>query len=298
MDRIYLGFNLFYDVYNKGKRTIYAPSKELKDLQRQILNFIKTKYKVKFSIKDTAKVHCNQKYILKLDIRKFYESVSKEQIKGVISDIRKNIEFPEQYTKKLLYQLMTVEDKLPTGAATSCHIANLAFTKTKIDEKLKEFCEQNELKYSRYMDDMFFSGANKINLKKAEKYAIGLLKEAGFNINHEKTQYISDNKRQEILGLVVNNEENAVIAYDKKYQYRSMFFNYLKAVYLEERLGINALFKKKIGYREVTGHLSYIKSSDMKFYETMKKYIKSKINKFGIYNNDEIKRLRKVINKG
>ena len=36
----------------------------------------------------------------------------------------------------------------------------------------------------------------------------------------------------------------------------------------------------------------------MKFYETMKKYIKSKINKFGIYNNDEIKRLRKVINKG
>ena len=295
MQRIYLGFNLFYDVYKRGKRTIYAPSKDLKDLQRQILSFIKTKYIVKFNIKSTAEAHCRQKWVLKLDIRKFYESVSKEQIKDVISDLHKNIEFPEQFTKKLLYQLMTVEDKLPSGAVTSCHIANLAFTKTKIDEKLAEVSEQNKLKYSRYMDDMFFSGGSKINLKKAEKYAAGLLKEAGFNINHEKTQYISDNKRQEILGLVVNNEGNAVIAYDKKYQYRSMFFNYLKAVYLEERLGINALFKKKTGCREVTGHLAYIKNSDTKFYETMKKYIKSKINKFGIYNNDEIKKLRKVL---
>ena len=296
MQKIYIGFNMFYEVYKNGKRTIYAPSKDLKNVQRQILNFINTKYKLKFNIKETAEIHCNQKWILKLDIRKFYESVSKEQIKSVIDDIYETVSFPkEYYSKKILYQLLTIEDKLPTGAVTSCLIANLAFSKTKIDENLKAFCLQNNLKYSRYMDDMFLSGNNKADLKKAEKFAIKLLQEAGFNLNYEKTQYISNNKRQEILGLVVNNPMDCVISNDKKRSYRSMFFNYLKAVYLEERLGINSLFKKKIGFKEITGHLAYIKSTDKKFYTIIKKFLKLKINKFGIYNNDEIKKLRKII---
>ena len=207
---------MFYEVYKNGKRTIYAPSKDLKNVQRQILNFIKTKYKLKFNIKETAEIHCSQKWILKLDIRKFYESVSKEQIKSVIDDIYETVPFPkEYYSKKVLYQLLTIEDKLPTGAVTSCLIANLAFSKTKIDENLKAFCLQNNLKFSRYMDDMFLSGNNKADLKKAEKFAINLLQEAGFNINYEKTQYISSNKRQEILGLVVNNPMDCVISNKK-----------------------------------------------------------------------------------
>lgn len=295
MQKITLGFNMFYEVYASGNRTIYAPSMELKRVQRNILSFIKTKYPVKLSIKETAKVHCSQKYILKLDIRRFYESFSKEQIQNIIADIYKNIEFPESYTKKMIYYLTTVDDKLPTGAATSSYLAELAFEKTEIDKKLSEFAKENDLKYSRYMDDMFFSGNSRINLKKAEKLTIKLLKENGFNINHEKTQYISDNKRQEILGLVVNNDETCNIACDKKHEYRSMFFNYLKAVYLEERLGINSLFKKKIGLKEVMGHLAYIKATDEKFYERMKKYLKSRIRHFALYNNNEIKQLKKLI---
>ena len=295
MQKITLGFNMFYEVYTSGNRTIYAPSTDLKRVQRNILNFIKIKYPIKLSIKETAKVHCNQKYILKLDIRRFYESFSKEEIKNVISDIYKNIEFPENYTKNLIYYLATVNDKLPTGAATSSYLAELAFEKTQIDKKLREFAKENNLKYSRYMNDMFFSGSSRINLKKAEKLTIKLLKDSGFNINHEKTQYISDNKRQEILGLVVNNSENCTICCDKKHEYRSMFFNYLKAVYLEERLGINSLFKKKVGLKEVMGHLAYIKATDKAFYEKMKKYLKSRIRNFALYNNNEIKQLNKII---
>ncbi len=295
MKRIYLGFNLFYDVFENKKRTIYAPSKSLKEMQKRILNFIKTQYKLNFNIKNAAKVHCHQKWILKLDIRKFYESVSKEQIKQAITDIHKKVEFPEQITKKHLYSICTLEDKLPTGAVTSSYLANIAFEKTKIDKNLTEYCRQNNLKFSRYMDDMFFSGDSKAELKKVEKYAIKLLQEAGFNINHEKTQYISDNKRQEILGLVINNPETCAVSTDIKHQYRSIFFNYLKAIYLEERLGINSLFLKKTGYKEITGYLSYIKAVDSKYYEAMKKFIKTKINKFCIYNNAEIKKLRKII---
>jgi hypothetical protein len=297
MKRIYVGFNLFYNVYTLGKRTIYAPSKDLKDIQRRILNFIKTKYKVKLCIKDAAKVHCGQKWLLKLDIKSFYESFSKKQIKNAISEICFKVEFPPKITPKIIYQYCTVEDKLPTGAATSCHLANIAFEKTKIDDILIKFCKDEGINFSRYMDDMFFSSNSKSTLKKAEKFAISLLNKNGFDANHEKTQYICENKRQEVLGLVINNPENCVIAYDLKHKYRSLFFNYLKAVYLEERLGVNALFKKKIGYKEITGYLAYIKATDRVFYESIKKFLISKINKFGIYDNEEIKKLRKIINR-
>ena len=297
MKKIYIGFNLFYDVYNSGKRTIYAPSKELKNIQRKILNFIKTKYKIQLSIKEAAKVHCGQKWLLKLDIKSFYESFSKKQIKSAINEICFKVEFPPSMTPKIIYQYCAVEDKLPTGGAVSPYLANIAFAKTGIEKKLNNFCKEKGIKYSRYMDDMFFSGEEKRTLKQAENLAKELLKEAGFELNHEKTQYISDNKRQEVLGLVINNPENCVIAHDLKHKFRSIFFNYLKAVFIEERLGVNSLFKKKIGYKEITGYLAYIKATDSVFYEAIKKFLRVKINKFGIYNNEEIKKLRKIINR-
>ena len=295
MRRIYLTDDMFYEVYQNGSRTIYAPSKELKSQQRQILNFIKTKYKIKLNAKECAQVHCRQKWILKLDIRKFFESFTEKQIRDVVDEIFENVTFPEYYDKFVIYDLCTVENKLPTGAVTSSYFANIAFANTQIDDRLIEFCIQNKLNYSRYMDDMFFSGRNKSDLKRAEKLAIKLLKESGFNINHEKTQYISENKRQEILGLVVNNKENCVIPCDTKHAYRSMFFNYLKAVYLEERLGINSLFKKRVGFKEISGYLAYIKMSDPKFYGIMKNFITSKADKFGLSKNKEVKKLTKML---
>ena len=295
MKKIYIGFNMYYDVYQSGKRAIHAPSKELKRIQKLILSFIKTKYQLKLNISGASNVHCGQKWVLKLDIRKFYESFSDKQLRETIALIYKNIDLPEDMTKKYLFEFLTINGKLPTGAPTSPYLANIAFAMLEIDDKILEFCKQEKINYSRYMDDMFFSCESKAKLKKAEKVAVSLLKENGFNINHEKTQYISDNKRQTILGVVVNNGKVIRIPYQNKHEYRALFFNYLKSVYLEEKLGINTLFLKKIGIKEVCGHLAYLKSVDYKFYLSMKEYLKIKIRKFCIYNNKEIKQLRNII---
>ena len=286
---------MYYDVYQSGKRAIHAPSKELKRIQKLILSFIKTKYQLKLNISGASNVHCGQKWVLKLDIRKFYESFSDKQLRETIALIYKNIDLPEDMTKKYLFEYLTINGKLPTGAPTSPYLANIAFAMLEIDDKILEFCKQEKINYSRYMDDMFFSCESKAKLKKAEKVAVSLLKENGFNINHEKTQYISDNKRQTILGVVVNNGKVIRIPYQNKHEYRALFFNYLKSVYLEEKLGINTLFLKKIGIKEVCGHLAYLKSVDYKFYLSMKEYLKIKIRKFCIYNNKEIKQLRNII---
>ena len=282
MSLLYIDNNLYYNVFHSKNRIIYSPCSRLKVLQKEILQLIKLKYKIQLNIKKASIVHCNQKWLLKTDIENFYESFSSIQIKKALDDFYCNILFPQYITKNDLYKICTINDKLPTGAITSAHIANYAFSQTQIDDKLLDFCRKNQINYSRYMDDMFFSSDSKQKLILAEKLVIKLLSENGFFINKEKTKYISDNKKQEVLGLIVNNAHAPVISKNNKRKYRSLIFNYLKSVFLEEKLGIGTLFLKKTGYEEIIGYISYFKSSDYAFYLKMQKYILTKIISFRI----------------
>lgn len=289
MEKYTIEFGLFYKVFYIGKRKIFAPRQKLKEIQKSILSIIKEQYRIKLNINEAAKVHCNQKWILKMDIKDFYQSVPSENIIKVINKIFKWRSFlpPEK-----IYKYCTVGDKLPVGAITSAHLANICFVE--IDEKILEFCKENNINYSRYMDDLFFSCADKKKLNKVEKFVRQTLKEHSYKINEEKVHYISDNKKQEILGVVVNNK-NVKISNLKKREYRSLFFNYLKSIFLEERLGVAHLFHKKIDFDTVNGHLSYIKTTDFAFYKSMISYIKRNIVKFSIQKNDEIKKLMKIL---
>ena len=94
MEKIFITNKLFYDVYKIGKRTIYAPCEKLKNIQKSILELIKEHYNLKLSIQKAASIHTNQKWLLKMDIKSFYESVTPEQIKICIENIFKNLKEP------------------------------------------------------------------------------------------------------------------------------------------------------------------------------------------------------------
>ena len=289
MERYTIEYGLFYNTFYVGKRKVFAPVGKLKELQKAILSIIKEQYQIKLNIKNAAIVHCSQKWILKMDIKDFYQSVPSEKIKIVINNIfGKRIFISPQN----IYKYCTVEDKLPVGAITSAHIANICFVE--IDEKILEFCKENRINYSRYMDDLFFSAEQKTKLNKVEKFVRKLLNENSYKINEEKVHYVSDNKKQEILGIIVNNKE-VKISNLKKREYRSLFFNYLKSIFIEERLGVSHLFHKKIDFETVNGHISYIKTTDYQFYKSMISYIKRNIVKFSIERNDEVKKLLKLL---
>ena len=297
MKKIFLsvnGTNLYYCVYQYKNRIIYNPCDELRNYQKMILNFIRMIYTIKLNTKNAAQVHCNRKYILKTDIKNFYESFSKEQLEKTIHQLCIDLEPVCSINEKILYEICTLNGKLPTGALTSAHIANYTFKIMNIDNEIIKFCKQNETNYSRYMDDLTFSADIKSKLNDAEKFVRKILSVNGFSLNNEKTKYISDNKKQEVLGILVNNSEPAVSKV-KKNQTRSMIFNYLKSVNIEERLGTTALFERKITFERITGYMAYLKNTDEKFYERMKEYLVSKINKFDLSRQEEIEKLIKAL---
>lgn len=292
MDRFLITNDLFYNIFYVRERKVFAPNEKLKSLQREILKSIKEKFNINLNIKKIAKFHCNQKWILKMDIEDFYNSVPKEDIITSINFIFPDIHNGNLLDKKLIYKLCTVNDKLPVGAITSAHLANLSFCK--IENKIMEFCKSKKINYSRYMDDMFFSCEKKNELNKIEKFVRTILEEHNYKINENKIKYISDNKQQNILGVVVNNKE-VKIKNLKKREYRALFFNYVKSIFLEERLGVKHLFHKKINFDTINGHLSYLKTTDPVFYKKCINYISSTIHKFQVQHNDEIKKLIKIL---
>lgn len=142
------------------------------------------------------------------------------------------------------------------------------------------------------MDDIFFSGAEKNNLRLAEIFTAKLLQENGFKQNDSKTKYITTNRRQDILGLVVNNK-TAKLPQKEKRKFRAIFYNYLRATSQEQKEKVIPL--KKLDFDTMNGYLSYIRSVDFEFYNSMKIYIRYNISVMQINKNKEIKRLLKSI---
>ena len=122
------------------------------------------------------------------------------------------------------------------------------------------------------MDDLFFSADSKYLLNYIEIEVTKLLKLNGFNINKKKLAYISKNKKQEILGLLVNNKR-VCLSKEKKQKYRALFYNHLKTYNLTKSI------KKD---KKINGHLAYIKSVDIKFYNKMCIYISNLLNRFDV----------------
>lgn len=270
-------YKIFKIKKRNGKfRTIYEPNYTLKSIQRKILNntlnnksiskYAKA-YKKGTSLKDNAIEHLNKNIVLKLDIKDFFESIR-------FIDIYNSC-FPIEYFPKeigmLLTFLCTYNDYLPQGAPTSSYISNLVMKE--FDEDIGDYCDKNNISYTRYSDDLTFSGDfnPSIIIKKVRK---DLLK-MGLEINDSKTRIIKKGNRQTVTGIVVNKKLQISSQYRKEIR---------KQIY----------YIKKHGTKS---HLEFIKNdiSEIKYLNSLYGKINYvlQINK----NNKEFIKYKEYINK-
>ena len=268
-NKIYLTAELYYTVCRVGKRIILAPCEKLKQAQRFFKTAINWVYPLEMNTFNAAKIHCGKKYVLKMDIKDFYGSVPYPYIEQVVKNVCKRIKNAD-----INYYLMitTVDDKLPTGAPTSAHIANACFSP--VDKRIKDYANMLGVNYSRYMDDLTFSCDDKYLLNLIEKYVTKTLGNFGYKLNERKTKYISDNKQQNVLGVIVNNKD---VRLPKKLRrkLRAALHNYsifkssgAKQIDLKYR----TWSEKSIA--QLKGYLAYAKQVDKKSYNKLINYAK------------------------
>ncbi len=191
---------------NGGLRSIDAPSKTMKLIQRWILNNILYKLNAGIyahgfvrdkSIATNASVHVGQKLILGIDIKDFFPSITLKRIEGLFRSVGYNSEISHT-----LSEICAFNWRLPQGAPTSPMISNLIAWG--MDNRLSKFCEKRGLNYSRYADDITISGNKKIPRYKKIIYRI--IEEEGFSVNKEKVRISGRGSAQKVTGVVVNDK--------------------------------------------------------------------------------------------
>jgi len=224
-------------------RLIEAPKEKLKELQRIILSEILEKipphpathgFLKGNSIKTFAAPHVSRRVVLRMDLRDFFPSILgprvqaffrtagyPEAVAGLLGGICTNAA-PRRLWGKLgkgLDPLAMAEARalyawphLPQGAPTSPALANLCAYR--IDCRLSGLAQSAGAVYTRYADDLAFSG-DEVFERCVERFAnhvAAILMEEGFTVHHRKTRIMRQGVRQYLAGLVTNERLNVVRA--------------------------------------------------------------------------------------
>ena len=106
----------------------------------------------------------------------------------------------------MIAHLCCYKGVLPQGAPTSPIITNLICLD--MDEKLFGFAKKYKQDFTRYADDITFSGYSSVYDKPFFGELNRIIKKEGFKLKFSKTRIQSKNKRQEVTGVVVNDKLN------------------------------------------------------------------------------------------
>lgn len=220
-----------------GKRIIHAPYPALFECQLWIYHNILKKIKIhptahaftlSKSIITNASLHLNKRYLLKVDIEDFFPSIKINRIINIFKNLgySNNVSF-------YLAQLCCCGEEIPQGAPTSPSLSNIVCRK--LDKRFLGLAKKCHYRYTRYADDIAFSGEdispNFINLVES------ILSSEGFKINKSKTVLLEESKRKILTGILVNGKTPRV---PKSYKRKL-----IQEVYYIEKYGIFSHISKK-----------------------------------------------------
>lgn len=214
-----------------GKRLIESPKARLRQVQKKILREILDRVPPHFaahgfvtgrSIRTNAEPHTGQRVVLKFDLENFYPAVNYSRVVAIFRSLGYSREaslwLAQLTTSAIPYEMIRQDREgllqpyrarhLPQGASTSPALANLsAFA---LDLRLSGLARSFGAKYTRYADDLTFSG-DETFLKSLAVFiplVTQIVQSEKFRVNKEKRRILRSNQRQQVAGVVVNSHVN------------------------------------------------------------------------------------------
>ncbi len=254
------GYNLFKVAkHSGGYREIAAPDRYLKILQRRILENILYKHEVHaccqgfrpgHSIATNALPHVGRNICINMDLKDFFPSITANRVHGLFHTLGY-----DSWEASFFTRLTTYNGCLPQGAPTSPAIANLICRR--LDRRLSKLVEKVGASYSRYADDLTFSSNNEIC--HVIPLVAEIIESEGFSPAGDKLRITRKGNRQEVTGLIVNDQ----VAVPRHVRRK------LKAVMYNLKQGKEIYWNgKKMSRASLKGHLSYLKSIHPQLGET------------------------------
>ena len=229
-----------------GRRLISAPMPRLKKTQHWLLENVFNKvelhkaangFAVNRSIVTNATAHVGKELVLNMDVKDFFPSVHFKRVKGllqhlgycekiaaIISLICTEAVTDEVEIDGKNYFVQKSERVLPQGAPTSPAITNiLCFS---LDNRLQGLADKLNCNYTRYADDISFSGGKEIVAQQLVWRIKRILQDEGFTVHPDKIRIMRKGTQQEVTGVIVNEKLN--INRKDLRQFRAMLHNLKK----------------------------------------------------------------------
>ena len=206
--------------HKTGKvRTLHAPSKELKEIQRRFTRNVLLQIEISPDVhggvkgcspRSNATPHLRRKWIASLDVRDFFPQVHHDI---VLQLLRKELGFGRDVSR-LVTRLTTRDGGLPQGAPSSLALANLILWKP-VDVPIAAKAAALDLNYTRWVDDISASGddprpiINAIAMRLSQR-GLRMYRDKGKSQTKPKLKITPHWRRQEVTGLVVNGKTPTV----------------------------------------------------------------------------------------
>ncbi|MBV9414051.1 MAG: RNA-directed DNA polymerase [Solirubrobacterales bacterium] len=223
-------------------RVIERPKHRLKAIQRRLLHEVldwipaheaSHGFTRGRSVRTHAGGHTGRFVVVRLDLADFFASITAGRVYGIF----RTAGYPESVAHALTALMTNVipavlwhtlprpaiprqiaahhhlgrqlaTPHLPQGAPTSPALANLAAFR--LDRRLTGLAGSLEISYSRYADDLTFSGPTQLVRRAGtlRRAVAQIAREEGFTVNDDKSMLATRAGRQRVCGVVVNQHLN------------------------------------------------------------------------------------------
>ena len=209
-----------------GTRRISAPMPRLKRAQRWVLDSILDKvalhdashgFRKARSIVSNARPHVGADVVLNLDLKDFFPTLEYKRIRGmyrglgygeaaatIFALITSEPEVDEVELDGQTFYVANGARRLPQGAPTSPAITNIVCRR--MDARLAGAAHKLGFTYTRYADDLTFSGPKSADVGAMLDRIRVIATDEGFAEHPKKTRVLRRGRRQEVTGVVVNQQ--------------------------------------------------------------------------------------------
>jgi RNA-directed DNA polymerase len=223
---------MHYRYRARGARLLEMPKPRLREAQRRLLRHLIRAFPLHpaahgsvtgHNVLSAVTEHAGRPILVRCDLRAFFPSVTSARVTGLMRstglddeassvvaglctavvpasvrhELRGHPAFADWPTSRLL-----AAAHLPQGAPSSPGLANaIAFS---LDHRLAALAESLSARYTRYVDDLVFSGPSNLPLRALLRGVSEIAAAEGFRLNQRKTFVRRCGSRQKVLGVVVN----------------------------------------------------------------------------------------------
>lgn len=262
------------------RREIISPSERLRAyhdfLRLFLVDFLPVhggtvfSYRKGVSARAAVELHALSRHFFVTDIESFFPSLTRDILRETITSAMAAIPIADlkDHLEHVL-DLMCVDDAMPIGFSTSPGLSNAALYS--FDVALHERCQQLNVVYTRYADDIVLSSKERATVELGEDALNDLLPRmfgGKLRLHRGKSKYLHIGGKIKLLGMVLLPNGTISVDTSVKDEIETMLH-----LYLRDRERFNTMLETGPAKTEarLAGLLNYVNTVDQSYLEKLRR---------------------------